>query len=193
MAPAGPFEGPGGQHGFARWADYIVTDQGESALTLEAKRDDGEILLTKRFGIAAKEFTSETILRNPDAEMLRTSLGEHYYYPLAGEDTSGLTIDGVSIDELLGEGTLEQIMSGEAAFWRDFPGLADIHFPAGYTLRLEASTEPNAQLGVLLWHKPDTETICFEPTAGYIHTKMNSGLGLEQGESASLTSSLTLI
>jgi galactose mutarotase-like enzyme len=195
MSPAGPFEGPGGQHGFPRWADYRVTEQSDESgkLTLETHRSDDRIMLKKAFELSDHALVSHTTVYNPGEDTFRTSLGEHYYYPLPDNSTDGLTINGHDIDSLLGDGTLAQIMDGDAAFWGDWSGTADIRFPAGYSLRLEASATPETNIGMLLWHKPGSGTICFEPTAGYKHGHMNTCLCLESGEQGTLTSSLTLI
>lgn len=182
MSPVGPSEGLGGQHGFPRWADYhefsqTDTEAGHKQVSLQAKRPDNGSSLTKIFELSENALTTSTVVANPGEKTITTSVGEHLYFTLHNEDVSGLTINGEAIDEIFGAGSQEDLMEGQPFYWPDFAAHASagvlIDFPAGHTVRLSAEAdEPDAKrhdapLGMLVWHRPGSESICFEPTLGF--------------------------
>lgn len=201
MSPVGPSEGLGGQHGFARWASYEQSPQpdgpnGEKQTSFKAKRGDGGIGVTKLFNLGEDNLITETTLTNPEGADAHTSLGEHLYFNLKDEIFDGLTVNGLTLDELLGEGSLQTIKSGEAIFWPGFNGSATITFPAGYNVEIKASstgTNTDEAAGMLVWHKPDSSSICFEPTIGLEAIGDNEHLVVPAHGEVTLTTSIKLI
>jgi hypothetical protein len=185
MMPVGPHDGPGGQHGALRWLDFKEAGrdekEGEARLALTAPTPDTAPFVTRSFVLRPSMLTTITSVlaaRRP----LKTSLGHHDYYPLPDGDCSGVRINGQPLDDLLDEkGATEAIMGGEARYWGGFTGNAQADFPGGLSIGITAEilsrpggsytrAEPiRAPLGMLIWHQPDSEHICLEPTIGVNH------------------------
>lgn len=201
MSPVGPSEGIGGQHGFARWAAYQGFPQndspdGEKREAFQAKRSDNGIGVSKLFTLDADSLVTETTLYNPDESLAQTSLGEHLYFTLENEIFDGLTVNGHNLDELLGAGSLETIKHGDPLFWKSFDGDATIHFPAGHDIEIHAdvtNSSEGAALGMLVWHKTDSSSICFEPTLGLVDIGDNEALEIPARSEVTLTTSLKLV
>jgi len=199
MMPVGPSSDIGGRHGFPRWADYHEvsrneSDDGHKQIALQAGRSDMGLGLAKMFEISDRFIITNTTAFNSEDESVRTSLGEHLYFNLINEKVDGLMVEGVTLDNLLGEGSTEAIMRGEPCFWDGFDQEAVIHFPAGYTIRLRAETDVDESVGMLIWHRPGTDSICFEPTVGYNpEYDGNSGLEIEAYSMRSLTTAIEVI
>ncbi len=200
MSPAGPSEGLGGQHGFARWAPYRVIDrsqtpQGDKQIALEALRGEHPIGITKDFTLCDDILTMVTTIENHGDTDTQTSLGEHLYFNFTEGSEHDIRINRRTLDELLGEGAQASIMAGDAVYWPDFEGAAVIHFPAGHTIGLEAglASGDNSQLGMLIWHKPGTDSICFEPTVGIAGLGDNHNLTLPAGGSVTLMTMIELL
>lgn len=176
MLPVGPHEGPGGQHGAARWLKHDVTVRpwlnGTTRLNATPIAphwsDEGNILRT--FSLDSSKLTATTILDVHRSGAV--SLGHHDYYHLRDGDYEGFTINGKSIDTLLdAPGATDEVMSGKAHLWSDFDGKADVRFPDGTRLGITAQAKLrgipiNEQLGMLLWRRPNAPYICLEPTIG---------------------------
>lgn len=187
MSPVGPDkDGFGGNHGFPRYANYhafeqwLDKDTGAVTLPLHAMRSDMGLGLSKKFSLAANKLVSTTVLRNNQEAPEATSLGEHNYFVLDDEDPTRLTVNGKSLDALLGEGATDEIMDGNAQYWPDFPGFARIAFPKGYGIDLTAialrdGVVPEDNVGMLFWHKKGIPSICFEPTVGFDMPDRNKG------------------
>lgn len=200
MTPVGPSEGIGGQHGFPRWADYHEfsrTDgpNREKRVAFQAKRSDDGLALSKGFELTPSSLLSHTTIQNSNSDPEYTSIGEHFYFSLAGEQSEGLKVDGKTLDELLGDGAEQNIMAGEPLFWQSFDGTTVIDFPAGYSIKLaaEVSAETNVELGMLVWHRPGSQSIYFEPTAGFGTEGRNRGIALGPYGSATLSTSIELL
>lgn len=198
MSPVGPSDTPGGQHGFARWVDYEAMPT-VNGLQLASDVPSDAPKMTKYFEIdrSALRMTSE--LYNATQQTMQTSLGEHAYFRLKDAETGGLTVNGKTIDELLGSNALDEIMSGRAQLWGDFGGDATITFPEGHTMRIQSSYDINTEvgevsnLGMLLWRRPGTDSICFEPTVGFAADGYNQAIELTADSKLSLHSAIELI
>lgn len=190
MSPAGPSDGIGGQHGYARWADYHEFTQDNDQLTsFQAKRSDMGPGVSKFFELADEMLATSTTLTNYESTDVETSIGEHLYFALEDESTDGLLIGGQTIDQKFGEGTEKSIMEGNAFFWAEYSGSVTVNFPAGRIVMISADTEPKLhtpKLGMLIWHKPGTESVCFEPTLGFVSGDQNTELTIPPHESVSL-------
>ena len=202
MSPVGPSEGIGGQHGFPRWADYHEFAQndgpnGEKRVAFQAMRSDDGLGLTKVFELTdGTTLSSDTIIYNSGAESTQTSLGEHYYFALADENSNGLTVNGRTLDELLGENAETDIMAGKPHFWPLFDGEVELNFPAGHSMRLSAEFTggTKSEIGMLVWHRPGSPSICFEPTVGFnAIARQNDGIKLPPYTGATLSSKIELL
>lgn len=201
MSPVGPSEGLGGQHGFPRWANYHAfpltgASGDEKQIAFQAKRSDMGIGISKEFSLGGNTLYMETTLQNPEPGPVQTSLGEHLYFALPNENTEGLRLDGKTLDELLGDGSEATIMSGEAMFWPDFSGAVKIDFPAGHSIEMSTyalAGEEQVPLGMLIWHRPGTPSICFEPTVGFDPNRGNEQLEIAPSGQATLSTSIELL
>lgn len=201
MSPVGPTESIGGKHGFPRWADYHEFAQndgpnGEKRVAFQAMRSDNGLGLTKVFELTdGTALSSDTIIYNSEADPIRTSLGEHYYFALANENSNGLTVNGKTLDELLGKNAENSVMNGKPLFWQSFNGEAEISFPAGHNIRLSAEFTGDipSEMGMLVWHRPGSPSICFEPTVGFGTSGQNDGIELPSFTSAVLSSKIELL
>ena len=200
MSPIGSSEDIGGQHGFPRWADYHKFTQsdgenGERRVSFQAKRSDTGMGIVKAFELGESYITSETTVSNYEPETIDTSLGEHLYFRLEDEETDGLLVDGQTIDELLGEGSLKSIIKGEASYWASFDRQVIVDFPDGHSIRIGVSVSGAEQdlVGMLIWHRPGTESICFEPTVGFDPEMGKGGIQIKQHETATLSTIIELL
>jgi galactose mutarotase-like enzyme len=145
-------------------------------------------------------------LQNTSEAPVGTSLGEHFYFALPGETTEGLSVDGFSLDSLLQKpGAAKEILQGTPYLWDGFDGSVCIEFPGGTKIRLRAEAamgtpdgdvSANDLLGMLIWHRKDTESICFEPVVG-LHAAPNGadneGLAIAANSGARLATVIELI
>lgn len=200
MVPAGPYDGLGGQHGFARWADYHVTVAG-NVLNMTAQTPEGGLGIHKDIRLDPSTITIICQVANHGPESIHTSIGEHLYFTLPGERSEGM---------LLGADTplhpipqREAIMRGEAVFWDAFDGKAIAEFPHGSkTIHLHVTTTMSdehgarqsceAPTGMLLWHRPGTESICLEPVVGSKSLPDNKHVAIGPGCTATMQTTITL-
>lgn len=199
MLPAGPSEGIGGQHGFPRWADYRVSagedgPNNEKNTLFTALRSDGGLALEKSTTLGTSSLTSHTTIHNPTTETVQTSIGEHYYFNLANENFEGLKVNGKSLDELLGPGSLDTVLRQDTLVWQDFPGEAIIEFPAGHSLKLKVNFAGTTDAAPILWiwHRADSPSLCFEPLVGVTGSD-NSGVRAAQDQAATLSTTIEIL
>lgn len=204
MLPVGPSDGIGGQHGFPRWADYelVGSERGDAStrVVMQAEQSAHHVLsLTREFELHKSTFASLSEARNNSNTVQQTSLGEHYYFDLPNSDVAGIRFDGASLDEVLGEGAIEGINRGEAQFlsYGTQGVCAIIGFSDGKTVRLEghAVLEVGAvpiEHGLLVWRRPGSPSICFEPTIGY-NQKANNGIDIPPRGSVGLITTVDLV
>ena len=199
MLPAGPSEGIGGQHGFPRWADYRVSagEDGpnhEKNTLFTALRSDGGLALEKSTTLSASSLESHTTIQNPGVGTVKTSIGEHYYFNLANENFEGLKVNGKSLDELLGPGSLDTVLRQDTLIWQDFPGEATIEFPAGHSIRLKVNFAGTTDATPILWiwHRADSPSLCFEPLVG-VSRSDNSGVHVTQDGAATLSTTIEIL
>ncbi len=200
MSPIGSNEGIGGQHGFARWTDYhkfALEDgpNGEKRVAFQAKRSDNGMSLAKAFELTDSTLVSHTTIYNSEPDPTQTCIGEHYYFTLQDEQSKGLKVNGKSLDELLGDGSEKNVMDGVPIFWESFDGEAIMDFPAGHSIKLSSEFAGSAYpgLGMLIWHRPGSPSICFEPTVGFNSHGQKDGIGLLAYTSATLSTKIELL
>lgn len=199
MSPVGPSEDIGGQHGFPRWADYHkfpLEDgpNGEKRVAFQAERSDNGLALAKTFELTDSVLSSQTTIFNSEPNPTQISIGEHYYFTLKGEQFDGLKIDGMTLDELMGDGAEEDIKEGKPRYFGSLDEEAMIDFPAGHSIILSAEFMGSTDLepGMLVWHKPGSPSICFEPTVGFSADGQNGGIDLAANSSATLVTNIEL-
>jgi hypothetical protein len=178
MSPAGASEDIGGQHGIYRWLDYGVVTKRPSKLVLQSQNPPEYPSLTKEFVLTGHSLSYRTTLTNSTAQPIRTSLGHHLYWHNPAEATT----TGLQVIPRFGEppleqpGVLEAVTSGDARYWSDFGGVATVVIPGGNRFNLQShayKVTPGRQTpdllapGMLLWQRPGTHSICFEPVIGY--------------------------
>lgn len=181
MSPVGPFEGLGGQHGFARWADYApdVIEKKSSSTLVWSNTPVGQPLLGRSAEFLGKNsvrFTTELHNTSDQLEtpvLLKTSLGDNLYFSLPGGNAGGLRI-GADQASLAEPAELAEIMEGNAQLWAEYNGQAFVDFPDGQLIKIDTDIlypdigkYRKVPLGLLLWHRPGTESICIAPTLGY--------------------------
>ena len=199
MMPVGSSKGIGGGHGFARWADYKelpLADgpAGEKQIAIQAKRPDNGLSLTKSFRLTGSALTSLTNVYNPGTTAERTSLGEHLYFDLAGEQFEGFRINGQTLDELMGEGAEVAVKNDDTLEWYDFDGEALVEFPAGHSIRLSAEFTGDTELplSIGIWHRRGTPSVCVEPIVG-VRDDRNDGIKLIPYTGAGLLTKIELL
>lgn len=201
MVPAGPYDGVGGQHGFPRWSDYHefpLEDgaNGEKRMAIQAKRSDNGLSLTKAVELTESSVTTHTTIRSSDEANERTSMGEHLYFSLTDEDLTGLTINGQSINELLGDGS-EDIVKNDGTLYWNFGGEAVIKFPAGHTIKLSAAFEGTTEhpLALWIWKRSGSPSICLEPIVGVEHLDEDdtAGVQIQPYSAATLSTKIELL
>ena len=197
MSPIGKYEGIGGQHGFARWADYhefplLDGENGEKRVSFQAKRSDMGLGLYKYCELHDNCLISNTVFSNYDSEPANTSIGEHLYFALENESLEGVLFNGSSLNSLLGEGAEAEILEGKSFDYPQFKGEAIINFPDGRTVRLSSSASEGV-LDILIWHRKGSNSICFEPTVGFSKETGNNGLQIKPNGTASLSTKIELL
>jgi len=198
MMPVSKSEGVGGQHGYPRWADYhefelLDSIEGGKRVSFQAMRSDFGPGLAKVFELSESRLVTHTIAMNYEDDFIHTSLGEHLYFSLDGEKVDGLLVDGKTLDESIGENAERDIMSGKSMLFKAFNGEIEIDFPSGHRVKLTAEAAQSENLKMIVWHRPGSESICFEPTLGFDKETGNEGLPIGPGEMAELTTTIELV
>lgn len=178
MSPAGPYEGPGKQHGPARWLHYVedgsTTSETSDLLVLTPESTkDAPVAFSRMVRLKADELRITSWLTNMTDEPLSTSVGEHLYFANPAPDDAQLELNHEFVDDVLGEpGAQEAIMSGSARLWHMPRGRQQlITFADGRIIRMRSSymiddDNPRQVREALLWKRPGTGTTCIEPTIG---------------------------
>lgn len=201
MVPYGPYEGLGGQHGFARWADYRqvlyeTRASGAQRLILESVQHDGSLSLTRSFELSSDSVSIQNTVHNSAPSRNRhTSIGEHAYFNLTGGDPSGLLLDNKGLDELFGSDSMDRIANGDTLFWEIPDNRAAVWFPDGYGIDIQVLFEGETAYppALLIWQRAGTESICVEPVAGVSRNEVNNGVVIPPQGSASLRTGITLL
>jgi galactose mutarotase-like enzyme len=225
MSPVGPELAAlplGGQHGAYRWADYEVTARSPTNLVLAAKTSTEYPDLIKMFRFDSGDKTTmlimKTILTNNTSKRINTSLGDHLYWPLANKRLDGLSLSSCAnqaVDVLSDSRKLALIASGKShAYLPADTNEYDIRFPDGLGIRLYSEAQiissinstmkkvASARVGLLLWRRTNTESICFEPVVGMqgsaeqlipVDQVGNQGVRLNKGASVVLTTAVSLL
>lgn len=200
MVPYGPYNGLGGQHGFARWADYErvlyeTRESGAQRLILESVQHDGSLSLTRSFELEPHCVSIQNTVHNSAPSRNRhTSIGEHAYFNLAGGDASGLLLDNKRLDELFGSDSMGRVASGDTLFWEFPDSKASVWFPEGYGVDIEMLFDGEAAYppALLIWQRKGTDSICLEPVVGVSRGEANDGVIIPPQGSASQRATISL-
>jgi hypothetical protein len=140
-------------------------------------------------------------VKNTSGIGMDTSLGEHAYFAMPQEPQSpkDLTINGLTLDneKIGGGGAFEKVMEGVAVHWAGFNNQAIIGFPDGREVRISTGRNTH-DIDMVIWHRPGTETVCFEPVLGCRFNDEgklvdNRGFWLPAGKSIQLETGLELL
>lgn len=209
MGPVGPYDGPGGQHGPLRWLNYtnqVVSDGRHARTDLEAYKEGWPMRIQRSAQfISASTFMLSTRVANTSGIEFNYSLGEHVYFDMAVQPQSAteLRVNGMTLDDkrVGGSGSFEAVMEGRALYWRGFDGQASITFPDDKEVRISAGQnvqDSSKDTDMLIWHRPKTNTICFEPVRGCVPSEDgriadNQRLRIAAGQSTRLLTVVELL
>lgn len=212
MMPVGKYNGLGEQHGFLRWAEYDVAYANPEASVpmtrLLARTALGLPIVSRQFELT-HESTARitTVVTNPGATPLRTSLGEHLYLAMPPYGVAhDVRINNHTVNELLGDGAADHIEQGIARFYPDIGSGVDVRLPDGLPLRIgtdafrSGPVHTAAGLGMLLWRRPARAAdpygpqpfMCFEPTIGFEENGANDLLTINPGGMVTLKTTITV-
>ncbi len=205
-SPAGP------QHGPSRYNQYNIASSAANRLELTARDPQGyghlKTLVAEADGAT---ITDEVV--NLSGNEARMSVGEHFYFPVqeaelaqvkflneSGEETSfatGVEDKGNAHGKL--SDFLDELMDGKTLHIEGFTGSQSISIPGLGVIELGADAQVEGQkqaVSLLIWHRPGTNTICFEPVAGVAMDsegrEQSDGVALGAGETVTLTSRVRL-
>jgi galactose mutarotase-like enzyme len=212
MLPAGGNE-VGPQHGASRYLDYTIESSVANAVELRAQDSLRELEHVKKFAIQPDGLTiTDKVLNTGDNEM-GISVGEHFYFAAPEADLSGIKLlDETGVEQSITvrklDGTdetgpfsafLPELNKGRAVYFGGFSGSQIISIPGlgEIALSADAIAEGKQQsVGLLIWHRPGSNSICFEPVSGFsIDTDgktKNGGIQLDSGALAKLSSRVSL-
>jgi galactose mutarotase-like enzyme len=178
MAPAGPSEGIGKQHGPFRWIDYHQLWNDGSTVALQAERPDLGLGSARLYQLDENSITIEHRLLNSTHESEQTSVGEHLYFQLPDKldrtILDGIRINDKRLSEALSVEEYESILNDGTPVIADAfsEGPVKISLPnheielSSELLTGQDDTPTGTPVDLWIWYKSDSASICFEPVAG---------------------------
>lgn len=220
MLPAGPNDqGPiqGPQHGPSRYLEYGVDQPDEASAFFRAHVPmwDLDHSTAFRVGGGTAEIV-DTAANVTDAET-GLSIGKHLYLKVAEEDLPNIRFvetdgsdtrlaghkqSGKAGEPFEGDFTdiVDHISQGKTVFHERFTGSQLIEITGIGRLRLSANAlGPDGQavpVMLWLWHRPGSDTVCFEPVAGFRVDESgfyNTEIPVSPGGSIQLKTKLELV
>jgi galactose mutarotase-like enzyme len=212
MLPAGGNE-VGPQHGASRYLDYTIESSVANAVELRAQDSLRDLEHVKRFAIQPDGLTITDKVLNTGDQKLGISVGEHFYFAAKEAELSGIKLlDEAGAEQAITarklDGTdktgpfsdlLPELNEGRAVYFDGFTGSQNISIPGVGVIALSADAIAGGQqqsVGLLIWRRPGSDTICFEPVSGFsIDTEgktKNDGIELNFGASVELSSRVRL-
>lgn len=199
-----------GQHGPGRWADWIEVhprshNNKDSEVLLEAVLPPGAIRLRRSFELHdQRSLVIESTVTNTSKKVSCQRLGEHLYFALPEGDLAGLQI--VSHDLPLKDPDVREQVRADGWFWPGFDGDLIVQFP-DKKLLLRSSVEivssegqlldsSDHPLGMMVWQRQGTESICLEPLWGYNERGTDvsdEGFTLAVGATAAMRTKISVI
>jgi hypothetical protein len=178
MSPAGASDDIGGQHGIYRWANWEVARHDPRCVELVADTPDADYLgMRKSLSLDDNGLTIATTLIHDIDDIdapIDTSLGHHLYFRTDPQTTERPQIVPLAGPSPLQDQTVfEAVVNGDSHYWSTFEGQATIILPGigRFLMQSEATltedgTTTRLPVGMLLWRRPHTDSICFEPVVG---------------------------
>lgn len=212
MFPVGSDES-GPQHGFSRYLEYKIYQSGGDKLVLSGHDRLLNVDHHKTFWLQPDGLSIIDDVMNLNTTPQALSLGEHCYFPInearLGEirlvDQFGDT-EWALMKFKDGSGTcgplsacLDEVRTGHTVYIPSERGIHHIWIPNLGTVTLDMAAHTGRipeDTGLLVWHRKDTNTICFEPATGcsidYQGKMRNNGITLLPGESVQLHTRVSL-
>lgn len=205
--PFGPSDAPGGQHGSPRWSEFHAFTDNERphGLVFQAEQSDVRGSSVRRFVELPEPDT--LVVRNEvqsnRSESEATSIAEHLY--LAAEETSleQIMINGEPITDIIPSELLRSVLvDGTPFHWAEAPTQLRIQLPNRREIEIAATAavyeedstciDKEDEVSFVIWHRPGTDSICFEPVIGYA-AKRGTALHVPPRGSAVLTTVIQAI
>lgn len=213
MLPVGPSElGP--QHGVSRYSDYEVEHSTEKSVSLRSWDRLRNLGHFKDIDLDDDLVIITDTIENLALTDTQISAGEHLYFKvpeaelerirLVEEDGSDAVIRGHNEDGSIFEGTyadmVGKIREGDTVYGENFTGSQLIEIPGVGQVRLLAeaakSSGDSLQVDFHIWHRPGSNTVCFEPVVGFSVDEEgdhNDGIKLGPDENLQLRSEIQLL
>jgi hypothetical protein len=193
MSPVGKMLGQDDpQHGMSRRLNYDNVDlhsRDGVFVMMRAEEPSRTITHSKLFNLARTGLTfGDTLQNTSDTDTLYTSVGEHFYIPVPENEISQIKLldsmdESTQVEVARQDGQLSTIrtfgniadgLADSQAFYLPMPhnNSQFFSFADGRRMRVSAyrvasqNRTPETNKGLLLWHRPGTNTICAEPVAG---------------------------
>lgn len=213
MLPAGMAE-VGPQHGASRYLKYETDYSVNSEAQLSARDGLRELGHTKTFKVLPDGLRVIDDVIKLGEDSIGLSLGEHYYFKVDEQripeiemlDSSGQATE-ITVRKKDGStqtGTIRdlwpELSEGNSFFYEEYSGSQLLRLPTGEILKIEAyaeSPEGTVPVQMLIWHRPNTDTVCFEPLVGRTldsEGKLeNNAVVLQSHQSMKLISQVTIV
>lgn len=177
----------GPKHGVSRYIDYQVESSSPNSITVSAVDSLRNLGHLKTFETSETELTITDELINLSDEEQGLSLGEHLYFAcnealipgirfIHPVDGAGQTIKAIDKKGKTFIGTMAALwprLQVSESLQAEFNGSQIIDFGDGRVVKIEAWAESeqdgakvSAPVELLIWHRKETDTICFEPICG---------------------------
>lgn len=213
MLPAGKSNfGP--QHGPSRYLDYGINTQLGSSAQLSARDNLRGLGHTKSFELLPNglQIIDDVANLNNVAEAL--SVGEHFYFSIEEQDIPEIIIlDKIGEPTEITVGTKDgtsqtgtikdlwpELQKGESFLYDGYSGSQQLRLPGNKVISIDAFAQnmgESVPVQMLIWHRPDTNTVCFEPVAGFTRDengiRKNDAIILNPHEDLQLISRVTVI
>ncbi len=209
MLPVGP-SAVGPQHGASRYLDYGIEHSAGHSVKLAAKDTLRGVGHLKTITLESTGLTvTDEVVSNSNHGETGLSLGEHFYFAVEEIDMAGVKfLDGAGAEQLITArkldgaeqtgilaGFLPELKAGRSIYLDRFNGSQIISIPGLGEVTLQARAMSESQehtVGLLIWHRPGSNSMCFEPVTGFMvgdeGRLHNDGIVLAPGELVTLVS-----
>ena len=212
LLPYGSSEGQP-DHGSGRYTTYMVGKSIGNELELMANDTRRGLGHLKTFTVKPDGLEVVDEVVNTGDSPAKLSIGEHYYVAVDKDKMSEVKFvdaktgaeqsikvrverDGDKQGPIYGpdetgplSAFMEALRDGKTLYFEGFNGSQAISIPGIGEITLSANAEQegtDVPVGLLIWHRPDSDTICFEPVAGVKISdegrELNLGITLAPGK-----------